>query len=159
MKIFDNFFILLCLFIVGGFHNLYLAYQAITDDWNPVSNTIEKVNLSKNDLKTMDIVGYLTDDEFYIDSYLGYRMYPTSDEFGGLSRKNPINCFVNSGPVRNFYITQFTLAPTVIDNSPFHKLVIGNFYNDPNDSFLIKNKYFKTIKDFGNGILLFEKIK
>jgi hypothetical protein len=52
----------------------------------------------------------------------------------------------------DYYLTQYALAPVVVDHSPNHDLVIGNFPNSVSRD-LPSNLQLK--KDFGNGVLLF----
>jgi hypothetical protein len=52
----------------------------------------------------------------------------------------------------DYYLTQYALAPLVVDQSPNHSVVVGNFPSSL-PSQLPKN--LQLIKDFGNGVLLF----
>ena len=55
----------------------------------------------------------------------------------------------SSGP--DYYLTQYALAPRVVDRSTKHAIVIGNFpYSPPSD--LPPN--LRLLQDFGNGVLL-----
>jgi len=52
----------------------------------------------------------------------------------------------------DYYLTQYALAPLVVDRSAHHSVVIGNFPHTlpseiPSD--------LKLVQDFGNGVLLF----
>jgi hypothetical protein len=51
----------------------------------------------------------------------------------------------------NYYLTQYALAPLILENSPNHPLVVGNF---PSSSPQTPDN-LKLIRDFGNGVLLF----
>ena len=55
----------------------------------------------------------------------------------------------------DYYLTQYALAPLVIDHSSNHALVVGNFpaapaLNAPLDD-------LRLVKDFGDGVLLFAR--
>src|ERR1700756_2503575 len=52
----------------------------------------------------------------------------------------------------DYYLTQYALAPLVVDRSTHHAIVIGNFPISPPSS-LPSN--LRLIEDFGNGVLLF----
>jgi hypothetical protein len=50
-----------------------------------------------------------------------------------------------------YYLAQYALAPLVVDRSPNHPLVVGNFrISTPPPP-----ENLKLVKDFGNGVLLF----
>ena len=53
--------------------------------------------------------------------------------------------------VGHYYLTQYALAPLVVDFSANHSLLIGNFPNTPPQN-LPAN--LKVLRDFGNGVLL-----
>ena len=51
-----------------------------------------------------------------------------------------------------YYLTQYALAPLVVDHSPHHALVVGNFPASPPDATELHD--LKLLKDFGNGVWL-----
>lgn len=58
-----------------------------------------------------------------------------------------------SPALAEYYLTQYALAPLVVDHSPNHPLVVGNFragtpLSEPPDS-------LQLVRDFGDGVLLF----
>jgi len=53
--------------------------------------------------------------------------------------------------VGHYYLAQYALAPLVVDSSPNHPLVVGNFPTTPPPN-LPAN--LKLLRDFGNGVLL-----
>ena len=59
--------------------------------------------------------------------------------------------------IAQYYLVQYAVAPVLVDDSIERKLVIGNFHQ-PNVS-LPKEKKFTVLKDFGNGVVLFETEK
>jgi hypothetical protein len=54
--------------------------------------------------------------------------------------------------VGHYYLTQYALAPLVVDHSSEHAIVIGNFPRSQPAAF---PKNLKLVRDFGNGVLLF----
>lgn len=54
--------------------------------------------------------------------------------------------------VSDYYLTQYALAPLVIDRSANHSLVVGNFPSSfpPN----LAEQHLQVLRDFGNGVLL-----
>jgi hypothetical protein len=53
--------------------------------------------------------------------------------------------------VGHYYLAQYALAPLVVDFSPNHPMVVGNFPTTPPQN-LPTN--LKLLRDFGNGVLL-----
>ena len=60
-----------------------------------------------------------------------------------------------SGPAADgsYYLAQYALAPLVVDRSPNHELVIGDFATSQTSQTSAGN--LRVLKDFGNGVLLF----
>jgi hypothetical protein len=56
-----------------------------------------------------------------------------------------------SSSIPDYYLTQYALAPLVVDQSPHHAIVIGNFHLSP-PSDLPPN--LRLVEDFGSGVLL-----
>jgi hypothetical protein len=54
-----------------------------------------------------------------------------------------------------FYLTQYALAPIIVDYSTEHSLVVGYF--DPPLRFDTDGKGLSLVKNFGNGIVLFRR--
>jgi hypothetical protein len=54
--------------------------------------------------------------------------------------------------VAPYYLAQYALAPLVLDRSPNHPLVVGNFPLRPPAHSVVN---LRLVKDFGDGILLF----
>src|SRR5271156_3389577 len=53
----------------------------------------------------------------------------------------------------DYYLTQYALVPMVVEHSPNHDLVIGNFPNSPPADI---PSTLQLKKDLGGGVLLFE---
>jgi hypothetical protein len=60
-----------------------------------------------------------------------------------------------SGPAADgsYYLAQYALAPLVVDRTPNHALVVGNFATSQVAQSAVEN--LRLVKDFGNGVLLF----
>jgi hypothetical protein len=54
--------------------------------------------------------------------------------------------------VGDYYVTQYALAPLVVDDSRAHAIVIGNFPSSRPSQF---PRDLELLKDFGHGVLLF----
>jgi len=55
----------------------------------------------------------------------------------------------------DYYLTQYALAPLVIDHSSSHALVVGNFPASPALNARLDDLHL--VKDFGDGVLLFAR--
>src|SRR5579864_316345 len=60
----------------------------------------------------------------------------------------------DSGAPADYYLAQYALAPLVVDHSPYHPLVVGNF-SAPLPPQGLPYAHLQLLKDFGNGVLLF----
>jgi hypothetical protein len=71
-----------------------------------------------------------------------------------LPQRGVVGYIGEPGPLAlgDYYLAQYALAPVVVDHSPNHDLVIGNFPNSLSGD-LPFNLQLK--KDFGSGVLLF----
>lgn len=52
----------------------------------------------------------------------------------------------------DYYLAQYALAPLVVEHSPDHPFVVGNF---PSPPALPPSENLQLLKDFGDGVLLF----
>ena len=57
-----------------------------------------------------------------------------------------------------YHLTQYSLAPILVVNSPQQRFVIGNFHTTVTTGGL-RDRGFKLVKEFGNGIVLLENEK
>lgn len=55
-----------------------------------------------------------------------------------------------------YILTQYTLAPVFVYNSPDYPLVVGNFLSGPPDRDFLNKKGLTPLKDFGDGLFLFK---
>ena len=51
----------------------------------------------------------------------------------------------------DYYVTQYALAPLIVDHSPEHALVVGNFPSSQPSGI---SPDLRVVQDFGNGVLL-----
>jgi len=56
----------------------------------------------------------------------------------------------------NYYRTQYSVSPVVVDRTIQHELVIGNFPEDLNVSNLPATTGLTLVRDFGGGVMLFK---
>jgi len=52
----------------------------------------------------------------------------------------------------DYYLTQYALAPLVVDHSPDHAMVIGNFPSSPPSQI---PAHLRLVEDFGEGVFLY----
>ena len=60
----------------------------------------------------------------------------------------------SSDSVAYYYLAQYALAPLVLDRSLNHELVVGNF---PFSSPRFSTEDLQLVRDFGDGVLLFQR--
>ena len=65
--------------------------------------------------------------------------------------------FRNVEFVAQYYLTQYTLAPVFVYNSPDYPLVVGNFLDGPADPGWIREKRLTPLRDFGDGVILYRR--
>ena len=56
-----------------------------------------------------------------------------------------------------YILTQYTLAPVIVYNSPDYPLVVGNYIDGSPDPGFLKRKALIPVRDFGDGLLLYQK--
>jgi len=57
----------------------------------------------------------------------------------------------------HFILTQYTLAPVYVYNTPDRPLVVGNFIGSNPDHSRIARKGLVPLKDFGDGLILYRR--
>jgi hypothetical protein len=65
--------------------------------------------------------------------------------------------FQNVEYLAQYVLTQYTLAPLIVRNSPEHPLVVGNFLDGPPAPGFLEKNSLVPIKDFGDGLILYRK--
>jgi len=69
----------------------------------------------------------------------------------GYISDNPTN---DEAAQAEFYLTQYTLAPTIVDASPNRPLVVANYHSPQPDLAKLQAQHLVLLQDFGNGVLL-----
>ena len=83
---------------------------------------------------------------------VGYVTTMENEKFFSLERN-----FQNVELLGQFIATQYTLAPVFVYNTPAYPLVVGNFLSGPPDPVLLRRHRLVPRKDFGDGVVLFER--
>jgi len=65
--------------------------------------------------------------------------------------------FRNVEYLAQYVLTQYTLAPLLVRNSPEHALVVGNFLSGPPAPGFIERHGLVPLKDFGDGLILYRR--
>jgi len=133
----------LLLILLTGYAVLSLLVQSIgiyTDlpDKDPVTIHEERIAQLRGSLPASGEVGYVTTVE--------------NEKIFAYER-----AFQNVEYLAQYVLTQYTLAPLIVRNSPKLPLVVGNFLDGPPaPGFLDKNGLL-PIKDFGDGLILYRR--
>lgn len=133
----------LLLILLTGYAVLSLLVQSIgiyTDlpDKDPVTIHESRIAQLKGSLPATGEVGYITTVEN--EKIFAYE-----------------KAFQNVEYLAQYVLTQYTLAPLIVRNSPELPLVVGNFLDGPPaPGFLEKNDLI-PIKDFGDGLILYRR--
>jgi hypothetical protein len=94
---------------------------------------------------------------------------PYEDRFAGIKKKlaghavvsyitdvPPEKLNYNSPEIAEYYLTQYALAPVLVDMAEDHPLAVGNFHRPPSREVLAE-KRMRLIEDYGNGVMLLER--
>lgn len=65
--------------------------------------------------------------------------------------------FLNVEHLAQYVLTQYTLVPRIVRNSPRFPLVVGNFLDGPPPSAIIEKNRLIPVKDFGDGLILYRR--
>ena len=65
--------------------------------------------------------------------------------------------FTNVEFLAQYVLTQYTLAPRIVLNSPDLPLVIGNFIDGPPAPEFLEKNGLVPLKDFGDGLVLYRR--
>jgi hypothetical protein len=65
--------------------------------------------------------------------------------------------FRNVEYLAQYVLTQYTLAPLIVQNSPGLPLVVGNFLDGPPAPGFLEKNGLVPVKDFGDGLILYRK--
>jgi len=69
----------------------------------------------------------------------------------GYTSDNPAN---DDSALAEFYLAQYTLAPTIVTNTINQPLVVVNYHNPQPDLAKLGAQHLTVVQNFGNGILL-----
>ena len=132
--------LLLGLTLAASLNLLYQNGKAYPDflKTDPVTIHETRINQIKSALPQTASVGYVTavDNEkiFYYERSL------TNVEF-----------------LAQYILTQYNLAPVIVYNNPDYPLVVGNYIDGSPDPGFLKRKALIPIRDFGDGLILYQK--
>ena len=65
--------------------------------------------------------------------------------------------FTNVEFLAQYVLTQYTLAPRIVRNSPDLPLVVGNFIDGPPAPGFLEKNGLVPLKDFGDGMVLYRR--
>jgi hypothetical protein len=65
--------------------------------------------------------------------------------------------FTNVEFLAQYVLTQYTLAPRIVRNSPDLPLVVGNFIDGPPAPGFLEKNGLVPLKDFGDGLVLYRR--
>jgi hypothetical protein len=88
---------------------------------------------------------------------------PPSGEVGYVTTVENDRIFAAEKAFRNveylaqYALTQYTLAPLIVRNSPEFPLVVGNFLDGPPPPGFLERSGLVPLKDFGEGLILFRR--
>ena len=132
--------LLLGLTLAASLNLLYQNGKAYPDflKTDPVTIHERRINQIKGALPGTAAVGYVTavDNEkiFYYERSL------SNVEF-----------------LAQYILTQYTLAPVLVYNSPDYPLVVGNYIDGSPDVDFLKKNRLTPVRDFGDGLILYQK--
>jgi hypothetical protein len=91
------------------------------------------------------------------------KVMPPTPALGYVTTVENEKLFLEERNLRNveflaqYYLTQYTLAPVFVYNSPDYPFVVGNFLDGPAESAWIRAKGLTPLHDFGDGLILYRK--
>ncbi|MHB9097115.1 MAG: hypothetical protein ACYC5X_04750 [Syntrophales bacterium] len=131
------------LIVLTGYAVMTLLWQSIslTSDLpvkDPVTIHEERIRQLKAFLPASGAVGYVTtveNDRIFADE----------------------KAFRNVEFLAQYVLTQYTLAPLIVRNSPEFPLVVGNFLDGPPAPGFLEKNGLVPVKDFGDGLILYRR--
>ncbi|MBU1745828.1 MAG: hypothetical protein KJ649_13170 [Proteobacteria bacterium] len=133
----------LLLVILAGYAVLSLLWQNIRiysglPEKDPVTIHEERIRQLKPLLPASGEIGYITTVEN--DRIFGFEKSFTNVEF-----------------LAQYVLTQYTLAPRIVRNSPDLPLVVGNFIDGPPAPGFLEKHGLVPLRDLGDGLILYRK--
>ncbi len=90
-------------------------------------------------------------------------LLPATGEVGYVTTVENEAIFAKERAFRNveflaqYVLTQYTLAPLIVRNSPAMPLVVGNFLDGPPAPGFLERHGLVPLKDFGDGLVLYRR--
>ena len=133
----------LLLIVLTGYAVLNLLWQGIRSypdlpETDPVTIHEARIAQLKPLLPASGAVGYVTTVE-------NDRIFATE------------KAFQNVEYLAQYALTQYTLAPLIVRNSPDLPLVVGNFLDGPPAPGFLEKNGLVPLKDFGDGLILYRR--
>jgi hypothetical protein len=131
------------LIALTGYAVMTLLWQGIRlhpdlPEKDPVTIHEERIRQLKDFLPASGAVGYITtveNDRIFADE----------------------KAFRNVEYLAQYVLTQYTLAPLIVLNSPELPLVVGNFLDGPPAPGFLEKNGLVPVKDFGDGLILYRR--
>jgi hypothetical protein len=133
-------FLLICL---TGYAVLNLLWQSVRlypglPEKDPVTIHEERIRQLESLLPASGEVGYATTVE--------------NDKIFAAEK-----AFQNVEYLAQYVLTQYTLAPVIVRNSPEFPLVVGNFLDGPPPPGFSEKNGLAPLRDFGDGLILYRR--
>lgn len=133
----------LLLVVLTGYAVMNLLWQNIRiysglPEKDPVTIHEERIRQLKPLLPASGEIGYITTVEN--DRIFGFEKSFTNVEF-----------------LAQYVLTQYTLAPRIVRNSPDLPLVVGNFIDGPPAPGFLEKNGLVPLRDLGDGLILYRK--
>jgi hypothetical protein len=131
------------LIVLTGYSVMTLLWQGIAlapdlPEKDPVTFHEERIRQLKPFLPASGAVGYVTtvaNDRIFADE----------------------KTFQNVEYLAQYVLTQYTLAPLIVRNSPELPLVVGNFLDGPPAPGFLEKYGLVPLRDFGDGLILYRR--
>lgn len=132
--------LLLAVTLYANLHLLYARIQLYPDlpPQDPVSIHEQRIRQVGKILPSVREVGYVTTVE-------NERLFLDERHFRDVEH------------LAQYYLTQYTLAPVIVRNTPDEPLVVGNFLDGPPNPEWIRRNGLTPRRDFGDGVVLYRK--
>ena len=133
------------LILCTGYAVLNLLWQGIRSypelpDTDPVTIHEARIEQLKPVLPASGVVGYVTTVE--------------NDRIFAKEK-----AFQNVEYLAQYALTQYTLAPLIVQNSPDLPLVVGNFLDGPPAPGFLERHGLIPLRDFGDGLVLYRRVR
>jgi hypothetical protein len=90
-------------------------------------------------------------------------LLPAAGEIGYVTTVENDQIFAKEKAIQNveflaqYALTQYTLGPRIVQNSPDLPLVVGNFLDGPPAPGFLERHGLVPVRDFGDGLILFRR--